>query len=209
MAHHPCGDFSTAAHFGAAVIHLCSSPQVCLPLRSLLPQDTTYPGQPWRFHPSLSRFVTSPCPGYARRPHRAIDGRGLSPLKIRSLVGCSPNAGAQPRLKAEARQLGKRKARSLSRFLTLPVENRTCHFYGIRLSTFDCSPWGDHEASVPISPVPQVSTRVQLARSLGTFVSLFSKARGLRRQSSSWCARLSRAQTTMPHPTLPSGIEHS
>src|ERR1041384_34065 len=50
---------------------------------------------------------------------------------------------------------------------------------------------GDHEASVPISPVPQVSTRVQLARSLGTFVSLFSKARGLRRQFSSWCTQLS------------------
>jgi hypothetical protein len=84
--------------FRAAVIHLCSSPQVCLPLRSLLPQDTTYPGLPWRFHPSLSRFVTSPCPGYARRPNRAIDGRGLSPPKMRSLVGCSPNAGAQPLL---------------------------------------------------------------------------------------------------------------
>src|SRR5712691_5681732 len=54
---------------------------------------------------------------------------------------------------------------------------------------------GDHEASVPISPVPQVSTRVQLARSLGTFVSLFSKARGLRRQSSSWCTQLSWVQT--------------
>src|SRR5712691_13220606 len=65
---------------------------------------------------------------------------------------------------------------------------------------------GDHEASVPISPVPQVSTRVQLARSLGTFVSLFSKARRLRHQSSSWCTQLSWAQTTMPHPTLLAGI---
>ena len=60
---------------------------------------------------------------------------------------------------------------------------------------------GDHEASGPISPVPQVSTCVQLARPLGTFVSLFSKARGLRLQSSSWCAQLSWAPTTMPHPT--------
>ena len=67
---------------------------------------------------------------------------------------------------------------------------------------------GDHEASVPISPVPQVSTRVQLARSLGTFVSLFSKARGLRLQSASWCAQLSWAPTPTPHPTpvRPSGI---
>jgi hypothetical protein len=62
---------------------------------------------------------------------------------------------------------------------------------------------GDHEASGPISPVPQVSTCVQLARSLGTFVSLFSKARGLRRQSSSWCTQLSWVRTTMPHPTFP------
>src|ERR1043166_9891531 len=63
-----------------------------------------------------------------------------------------------------------------------------------------------HEASVPIAPVPQESPHVQLARSLGTFVSLFSQARGLRHQSSSWCARLSRAQTTMPHPTLHEGF---
>ena len=33
--------------------------------------------------------------------------------------------------------------------------------------------------------------------------------RGLRRQSSSCCAQLSRAQTTMPHPTLPWSIELS
>ena len=81
------------------------------------------------------------------------------------------------------------------------THNRTCHFDGIRLNTFDCSPWRHHEASGPISPVPQVSTCVQLTRPLGTFVSLFSKARGLRLQFSSWCTRLSRAPTTMPHPT--------
>jgi len=63
-----------------------------------------------------------------------------------------------------------------------------------------------HEASVPISPVPQESTRVQLARSLGTFVSLFSQARGLRHQSLSWCAQLSWVPTTMPHPTLRAGL---
>ena len=33
----------------------------------------------------------SASPGYASRPNRAIDDRGLSPHKIRSLVGCSPN----------------------------------------------------------------------------------------------------------------------
>src|SRR5262249_22041197 len=33
-------------------------------------------GQPWFLRPSLSRFVTSPCPGYANRLNRAIDGMG-------------------------------------------------------------------------------------------------------------------------------------
>ena len=39
--------------------------------------------------------------------------------------------------------------------------------------------------------------------SLSTFALIFSKAKGLRHQSSSWCARLSRAPTTTPYPTLP------
>ena len=59
--------------------------------------------QPWFLRPSLSWFVTSPRPGYACRPHRAIDGRGLSPHQMRSLVGCSPNAGPQAPPKAGAR----------------------------------------------------------------------------------------------------------
>src|SRR5262249_15745481 len=58
-----------------------------------------------------------------------------------------------------------------------------------------------HEASVPISPAPQCLPRGQLARSLGTFVPIFPKASGLRLQSSSWCAQLSWAPTTIPHPT--------
>src|SRR5215470_8944022 len=63
-----------------------------------------------------------------------------------------------------------------------------------------------HEASVPISPAPRYIPRGQLARSLGTFVPIFPKARGLRPQSSSWCAWLSHAPTTMPLPTLPEGL---
>jgi hypothetical protein len=58
-----------------------------------------------------------------------------------------------------------------------------------------------HEVSVPISPAPPYIPRGQLARSLGTFVPIFPKARGLRLQSSSWCAQLSWAPTPMPHPT--------
>ena len=53
------------------------------------PTATAYTAwQPWFLRPSLSWFVTSPRPGYAYRPNRAIDGRGLSPHKMRSLVGC-------------------------------------------------------------------------------------------------------------------------
>src|SRR6266446_6730947 len=48
---------------------------------------------------------------------------------------------------------------------------------------------------------PSVLLRGQLARSMGTFAPVFPKARGLRLQSSSWCAQLSWAPTTMPHPT--------
>ena len=51
--------------------------------------------QPWFLRPSISWVVTFPRPGYACRPNRAIDGRGLSPHKMRSLVGCSPNATRQ------------------------------------------------------------------------------------------------------------------
>ncbi len=43
-------------------------------------------------------------------------------------------------------------------------------------------------------------SRGQLARSLGTFVPVFPKARGLRRGSLSPCGRLCRPQTTTPHP---------
>ena len=43
----------------------------------------------------------------------------------------------------------------------------------------------------------------QLARALSTFVPVFPKAKGLRHQSSSWCGRLSRPQTTTPFPPLP------
>src|SRR5215467_13164894 len=93
-------------------------------------------------------------------------------------------------------QLGSDKARSAqARFLIAPVENRTCPFEGIRLNTFGRSSWKYHEASVLMSSAPREDFCGQLARSLGTFVSLFPKARGLRLQSSSWCTRRSRAPT--------------
>src|SRR5216684_1631517 len=46
-------------------------------------------GQPWRLHPGRTCVVASTCTGYAIRPKRAIDGRGLSPHKSHSLVGYS------------------------------------------------------------------------------------------------------------------------
>jgi hypothetical protein len=46
-------------------------------------------GQPWRLHPGRTCVVTSTCTGYAIRPKRAIDGRGLSPHKSYGIVGYS------------------------------------------------------------------------------------------------------------------------
>ena len=43
------------------------------------PTDTTFLWPPWRLLPSIAEFVTSLPVGYANRPNRAIDGRGLSP----------------------------------------------------------------------------------------------------------------------------------
>jgi hypothetical protein len=119
----------------------------------------------------------------------------------------TPNARPELRLEAGARQLGKDKAQCLAAcFLILPVENRTCHFHGIRLNTCAQSPWRSPEALGPLAPGPQASTRVPLARALGTFVPLFSQARGLRPPSSSWCAQLACAQTPRPPPTLRQGV---
>ena len=86
-------------YFGAAIIRSCSGQQICLPPRLLLPQGVYRPEQPWRLHPSISRFVTSPCPRYANRPIRATDGKRtftsqesqpcrllLSPLSLVSLL---------------------------------------------------------------------------------------------------------------------------
>ena len=45
--------------------------------------------QPWLLHPNTSRFVTSPCPDMLTVRFGQLTVRGLTPLKIRSLVGCS------------------------------------------------------------------------------------------------------------------------
>ncbi len=103
--------------------------------------------------------------------------------------------------------LGKDKAQYLAGLFPHPPRLAPC----VRLSPHTAQHlWSFsmdiHEASVPISPAPRYIPRGQLARSLGTFVSIFPKARGLRLQSSSWCAQLSWTPTPMPHPTPPEGL---
>ncbi len=46
-------------------------------------------GRPRLLHPSRARLVTSSRIGYACRPNRAIDGRGLPPHETCGIVGCS------------------------------------------------------------------------------------------------------------------------
>jgi hypothetical protein len=49
----------------------------------------------------------------------------------------------------------------------------------------------------------------QKMHSLSTFAPIFSQARGLHHQFSSWCVRLSRTPITMPHPTPYEGVRVS
>ena len=57
-------------------------------------------------------------------------------------IGSHINASLQLLPEAEARQLGRRKARCIAvRFLTPPVKNRTYGFHRIRLNTLSPSPW--------------------------------------------------------------------
>ena len=98
----PCSDFCTVPDFGAAVIRFVQASRfACHPGRSH--RYNTAVWRPWLLRPSTVEVVTFPHVGYASRPNRAIDGRGLSPLKIRGLVGCSPNARPQARERAGAR----------------------------------------------------------------------------------------------------------
>src|SRR5262244_3857154 len=60
-------------------------------------------------------------------------------------------------------------------------------------------------ASIPSKQGTACAFAGYLVRCL-LFGLFFPKARGLRPQFSSWCTRLSRVQTTMPHPTLPEGL---
>src|SRR6516164_6713074 len=62
-------------------------PPSLLPPRSFPPLISfRMSGRPWRLHPSRARFVASPRIGYASRPNRAIDGRGLPPPRSAALL---------------------------------------------------------------------------------------------------------------------------
>ena len=59
--------------------------------------------------------------------------------------------------------------------VAVPVENRACDFHRTRLSTFGRSPWASMKRLFPFRQLHGAFTRGQLARSLGTFVPIFSK----------------------------------
>jgi hypothetical protein len=93
----PLSDFRADSNFERINIpNVQASGFACHPDRSHRCRSTST-GQPWRLHPSRTRVVAFPCIGYASRPNRAIDGRGLSPHQARSLVGCSLSAGVSGR----------------------------------------------------------------------------------------------------------------
>ena len=95
-------DFTTGAQFRGGSHRFASGLPMCLPPRSLPPiQHVVW--RPWLLRPSTVEVVTFLHVGDASRPNQTIDGRGLSPLKIRSLVGCSQNARPQARERAGAR----------------------------------------------------------------------------------------------------------
>jgi hypothetical protein len=64
----------------------------------------TAAGQLRLIRPSRTCFVTSACIGYACRPNRQLTARGLSPRKIRSLVGRSPLSTLRPAPRAASRK---------------------------------------------------------------------------------------------------------
>jgi hypothetical protein len=89
----PYSDFRTGTISGLqSFVHLQASGFACHPDRSYR-RVSTDSGQPWRLRPSISRVVTSPCPGYASRPNRAIGGVGTStPLDLRPCRPLLPGA---------------------------------------------------------------------------------------------------------------------
>ena len=92
------------ALFEAAVIPSCSGPQVCSPPRSLLPlRHTPYGSRDFSIRASHG-LLPPHAPDMLAVRIGQLTVWGLSPHQMRSLVGCSPNAGRQPLPKAGATQ---------------------------------------------------------------------------------------------------------
>ena len=82
-------------YYGAAVILLCSGPQICLPPRLLLPQ--CFPAlSSHGVYIRASHSLLPPCaPDMLTVRFGQLTVRGLAPLKIRSLTGCSQSQNPQ------------------------------------------------------------------------------------------------------------------
>jgi hypothetical protein len=92
LSNTPYSDFSTGFDFGAAAIHSCSGPQVCSPPRSLLPQYSKVPGSRDFYFRAYHGLLPPRAADMLAVRIGQLTAWGLSPHKIRSLVGCSPNA---------------------------------------------------------------------------------------------------------------------
>ena len=160
-----------------------------------------------------------------KRPHRlwnsACCPNGSSrAVRLRNTSSLRrPTHGRQPL--PTALRLGRRKARyPVARFLSPPVEHRTCGFDRIRRSLRGHSPGlsrsicfhfrGFHRRSSMFDPIHQPTLAVLRGHSLRvrwvlcsprTFVLRTSPGEGPSPSSSSWCTWLSHAPTTLPHPT--------
>jgi len=81
--------------FEAAVIRLCSDPQVCSPPRSLLPRHLSVPGSRGFYVPAYLSSLPPRAGNMLAVRFGQLTAEGLAPSKIRSLVGCSPNVRVQ------------------------------------------------------------------------------------------------------------------
>jgi hypothetical protein len=122
-------------------------PPSLLPPRSFPPLASfRMSGRPWRLHPSSARFVASPRIGYASRPNRAIDGRGLSPPRSAALLAAPTPLSSRPCL-PYVRDITNGRAPSLHRSYSassllrtrpppsrLQPLSRCCRLYGLPCS---------------------------------------------------------------------------
>lgn len=93
----PTRQLQCGRDFEAAVIRLCSSPQVCSPPRLLLPRHLSAPGSRGFYVPACLSSLPPRAGNMLAFRFGQLTAEGLPPSKIRSLVGCSLNACANRR----------------------------------------------------------------------------------------------------------------